>query len=149
MAKSTRSKVKRAYRSKKRTEGVYHALEAARLQRLSAKLCGLAAVPLDAADAEDPAADGEAPPSPGAGAGAAEDMVMPGWSWFASFGLLDPADVSPALLAARFGAGFDPAAAADEAYGIAAFSAPVHETADPPARALRHRRFAASSNSRH
>ncbi|ETW84341.1 hypothetical protein HETIRDRAFT_123946 [Heterobasidion irregulare TC 32-1] len=43
MAKSTRSKVKRAYRSKKRTEGVYHALEAARLQRLSAKLCGLAA----------------------------------------------------------------------------------------------------------
>lgn len=147
MAKSTRSKVKRAYRSKKRTEGVYHALEAARLQRLSAKLCGLAAVPLDAADAEAPAADGEAPPplSPGA----AEDMVMPGWSWFASFGLLDPADVSPALLAARFGAGFDPAAAADEAYGIAAFSAPVHETADPRARALRHRRFAASSNSRH
>jgi len=38
MAKSTRSKVKRAFRSKKRTEGVYAATEAARLQRLNAKL---------------------------------------------------------------------------------------------------------------
>jgi len=38
MAKSTRSKVKRTFRAKKRTEGVYAAVEAARLQRLNAKL---------------------------------------------------------------------------------------------------------------
>ncbi|KAH9963181.1 hypothetical protein BC827DRAFT_1193896 [Russula dissimulans] len=38
MAKSTRSKGKRAFRAKKRTEGVYAATEAARLQRLNAKL---------------------------------------------------------------------------------------------------------------
>lgn len=38
MAKSTRSKVKRHYRAKKREEGVYAAVEAARLERLSAKL---------------------------------------------------------------------------------------------------------------
>jgi len=38
MAKSTRSKVKRAFRAKKRTQGVYAAVEAARLQRLNAKL---------------------------------------------------------------------------------------------------------------
>ncbi|THH33703.1 hypothetical protein EUX98_g395 [Antrodiella citrinella] len=38
MAKSTRSKVKRSFRSKKRTEGVYAATEAARLHRLSSKL---------------------------------------------------------------------------------------------------------------
>jgi hypothetical protein len=38
MAKSTRSKVKRAYRAKKRESGVYAAAEAARLQKLNAKL---------------------------------------------------------------------------------------------------------------
>ncbi|KAI5120910.1 hypothetical protein M0805_002890 [Coniferiporia weirii] len=38
MAKSMRSKVKRSFRAKKREEGVYAAVEAARLQRLSAKL---------------------------------------------------------------------------------------------------------------
>jgi len=38
MAKSMRSKVKRALRSKKRESGVYAATEAARLQRLSARL---------------------------------------------------------------------------------------------------------------
>ncbi|KAI0035585.1 hypothetical protein K488DRAFT_42946 [Vararia minispora EC-137] len=43
MAKSTRSKVKRAFRAKKRTEGVYAATEAARLQRLNAKLVALRA----------------------------------------------------------------------------------------------------------
>ncbi|KAI0002988.1 hypothetical protein BJV74DRAFT_709397, partial [Russula compacta] len=42
MAKSTRSKVKRAFRAKKRTEGVFAATEAARLQRLNAKLRALA-----------------------------------------------------------------------------------------------------------
>ncbi|KAF8633673.1 hypothetical protein AX15_001284 [Amanita polypyramis BW_CC] len=38
MAKSTRSKVKRAYRAKKRESGVYAVTEAARLRRLNAKL---------------------------------------------------------------------------------------------------------------
>ncbi|KAF9449908.1 hypothetical protein P691DRAFT_798758 [Macrolepiota fuliginosa MF-IS2] len=38
MAKSTRSKVKRAFRSQKRESGVYAATEAARLQRLNLKL---------------------------------------------------------------------------------------------------------------
>ncbi|KAF8485025.1 hypothetical protein DFH94DRAFT_258602 [Russula ochroleuca] len=41
MAKSTRSKVKRAFRAKKRTEGVFAAADAARLQRLNSKLCAL------------------------------------------------------------------------------------------------------------
>ncbi|KAI0301804.1 hypothetical protein B0F90DRAFT_1667668 [Multifurca ochricompacta] len=41
MAKSTRSKVKRTFRAKKRTEGVFAAAEAARLQRLNAKLRAL------------------------------------------------------------------------------------------------------------
>ncbi|KAF9008689.1 hypothetical protein BDQ17DRAFT_1323263 [Cyathus striatus] len=38
MAKSTRSKVKRSFRHKKREEGVYAATEAARLNRLNTKL---------------------------------------------------------------------------------------------------------------
>lgn len=38
MAKSTRSKVKRSFRAKKRTEGVYAVAEAARLHRLNMKL---------------------------------------------------------------------------------------------------------------
>ncbi|KAG0705448.1 hypothetical protein DFH29DRAFT_906543 [Suillus ampliporus] len=38
MAKSTRSKVKRSFRAKKRDEGVYAATEAARLHRLNSKL---------------------------------------------------------------------------------------------------------------
>lgn len=38
MAKSMRSKVKRHFRAKKRTDGVYAAVEAARLNRLASKL---------------------------------------------------------------------------------------------------------------
>ncbi|KAJ3478173.1 hypothetical protein NLI96_g9947 [Meripilus lineatus] len=41
MAKSTRSKVKRHFRAKKRTEGVYAAAEAARLNRLHNRIKGL------------------------------------------------------------------------------------------------------------
>ncbi|KIK30527.1 hypothetical protein PISMIDRAFT_638823 [Pisolithus microcarpus 441] len=41
MAKSLRSKVKRAFRAKKRTEGVYAATEAARLNRLNTILAGI------------------------------------------------------------------------------------------------------------
>ena len=45
MAKSTRSKVKRHFRAKKREEGVYAATEAARVERLAAKLAAkLAAI---------------------------------------------------------------------------------------------------------
>lgn len=47
MAKSTRSKVKRAFRAKKRTEGVYAATEAARLQRLNTKLRALTTTGVD------------------------------------------------------------------------------------------------------
>lgn len=42
MGKSTRSKVKRHFRAKKREEGVYAATEAARLHRLNMKLKGIA-----------------------------------------------------------------------------------------------------------
>ncbi|KAH7930305.1 hypothetical protein BV22DRAFT_1055231 [Leucogyrophana mollusca] len=42
MAKSTRSKVKRSFRSKKRETGVYAATVAARLNRLNAKLVSIA-----------------------------------------------------------------------------------------------------------
>ncbi|KAI0285037.1 hypothetical protein BGY98DRAFT_1087334 [Russula aff. rugulosa BPL654] len=41
MAKSTRSKVKRTFRAKKRTQGVFAAADAARLQRLNKKLHAL------------------------------------------------------------------------------------------------------------
>ena len=41
MAKSTRSKVKRHFRAKKREQGVYAATEAARLHRLNMKLKAL------------------------------------------------------------------------------------------------------------
>ncbi|KAF8897290.1 hypothetical protein BD779DRAFT_1490030 [Infundibulicybe gibba] len=42
MAKSTRSKVKRSFRSKKRETGIYAATEAARLNRLNTKLISVA-----------------------------------------------------------------------------------------------------------
>ncbi|KAI9448295.1 hypothetical protein H4582DRAFT_1899777 [Lactarius indigo] len=53
MAKSTRSKVKRAFRAKKRTEGVYAATEAARLQRLNAKLRALTTARMDNDDEQE------------------------------------------------------------------------------------------------
>ena len=58
MAKSTRSKVKRAFRAKKRDQGVYAATEAARLNRLHQKLRMIAStdvegdVPVEDAEAE-------------------------------------------------------------------------------------------------
>ena len=45
MAKSLRSKVKRAFRAKKREEGIYAATHVARLQRLHAKIDAIAAAP--------------------------------------------------------------------------------------------------------
>ncbi|OBZ77105.1 hypothetical protein A0H81_03540 [Grifola frondosa] len=47
MAKSTRSKIKRHFRAKKRTEGIYAATEAARLNRLHQKLKALTTIPVD------------------------------------------------------------------------------------------------------
>lgn len=59
MAKSTRSKVKRSYRAKKRDEGVYAAIEAARLARLSAKLKAVASLPADDEEGDDADAEGD------------------------------------------------------------------------------------------
>lgn len=80
MAKSLRSKVKRDYRSKKREEGVYAVSEAARLHRLNTKLKTIV-------DAKKPEPEvfrrkGE------------EDLSSAGWSWFATFGLVDPHDIT-------------------------------------------------------
>ncbi|KIJ70307.1 hypothetical protein HYDPIDRAFT_105005 [Hydnomerulius pinastri MD-312] len=63
MAKSTRSKVKRSFRAKKRQTGIYAATEAARLNRLNAKLVNITEkdkdgdMPLE--DAEGAAAESE------------------------------------------------------------------------------------------
>lgn len=77
MAKSTRSKVKRAFRSKKREAGIYAATEAARLNRLNSKLVQITKKNDNVPEVED---EGE------------EDMS--GWCWFAAFGLLDPNDIT-------------------------------------------------------
>lgn len=64
MAKSLRSKVKRAFRAKKREDGIYAATHAARLQRLHAKIDAIVAAPKPIRDevledAEDVRGDGE------------------------------------------------------------------------------------------
>lgn len=79
MAKSTRSKVKRAFRSKKRESGVYAATEAARLQRLSMKL--------HQAMRKDQDGDAEVDTTE-------QNAEDPGWYWFARFGMLDPNDIT-------------------------------------------------------
>ena len=73
MAKSLRSKVKRAFRSKKRESGIYAATEAARLDRLNARL--LRITKTDAAHLAEGKGEGEGDS---------------GWCWFACLGLLDP-----------------------------------------------------------
>lgn len=75
MAKSLRSKVKRDFRSKKREQGVYAASAAARLNRLNAKLKSVVSQDLEDEDPE------------------GQDEV-PGWCWFAAFGLLNAEDIS-------------------------------------------------------
>jgi hypothetical protein len=84
MAKSTRSKVKRTFRAKKRTQGVFAAADAARLQRLNAKLHALTAT---AAVAEEEEGEKEQ-----------QDMDLPGSCWFATFGLLNHQDINPTLM---------------------------------------------------
>lgn len=88
MAKSTRSKVKRQYRAKKREEGVYAAIEAARLGRLSAKLAAVKnaknLVPIGEEDGENDeqldAMDG--------------GKLDAGSLWFLAFALIEPGDIS-------------------------------------------------------
>jgi hypothetical protein len=82
MAKSTRSKVKRSFRSSKRKSGVYAAAEAARLQRLSAKITAIASKDKQG---DILLRDGEV-------------EKMPGWCWYTVFGLLDPGDITPDIL---------------------------------------------------
>ena len=97
MAKSTRSKVKRAFRAKKRTEGVYAATEAARLQRLNTKLRALTATTVvvdDDEDGDNPKKEGEEEERDGQD----QDARMSGSFWFAAFGLIDHLDVSPAAM---------------------------------------------------
>lgn len=86
MAKSTRSKVKRSYRRSKReaVTSTYHAIEAARLGRLSAKLRAKfddEPTTIDDKSAEVVMEDDEEEDSPA------------GWLEFALFGLLDPDDI--------------------------------------------------------
>lgn len=79
MAKSLRSKVKRAFRSKKRESGIYAATEAARLDRLNARLLQITKTDAThvAKKAEEKTGEGDS-----------------GWCWFACLGLLDPDDVT-------------------------------------------------------
>ncbi|KAG6886070.1 hypothetical protein C0993_004060 [Termitomyces sp. T159_Od127] len=84
MAKSIRSKSKRTHRNKKREDSVYAATEAARLHRLSSKLAAIVSK-----DSE-----GNAPAQ---GEEEGEDLT-PGWCWFASFGLLDPSDITAEIM---------------------------------------------------
>lgn len=81
MAKSLRSKVKRSYRSKKRDDSVYSATEAARLNRLNAKLKSI--ISTETGNEENNAME--------------EDS--PGWCWFAAFGLVDAMDITAETMA--------------------------------------------------
>jgi hypothetical protein len=91
MGKSIRSKTKRAFRAKKRTEGVFAAAEAARLQRLNTKLrCLTTATPTTPTGAvgEDVSKKGEQEDDND------DDTDMPGSCFGLSlFGLLDHQDI--------------------------------------------------------
>ncbi|KAF4619814.1 hypothetical protein D9613_005583 [Agrocybe pediades] len=81
MAKSLRSKTKRAFRSKKRESGVYAAVHAARLQRLNQKL-----VSITKQDADGDVVVGDAEE---------EVQDVPGWCWLSTLGLLHHEDITP------------------------------------------------------
>ena len=98
MAKSTRSKVKRAFRAKKRTEGVFAATEAARLQRLNAKLRALATTAIATARGEGEGDSGREGARPEEENEQGVDIDMPGSCWFAALGLLDHQEISPGLM---------------------------------------------------
>jgi hypothetical protein len=97
MAKSTRSKVKRAFRAKKRTDGVFAAAEAARLQRLNAKLRALSTTTNAAGGEEDGSREREKAGQPQEEE-ELQDLDMLGSCWFAAFGLLDHQEISPSIL---------------------------------------------------
>ncbi|CAG8728798.1 5221_t:CDS:1, partial [Acaulospora colombiana] len=84
MAKSTRSKTKRAYRKVKREDSVYAVAHAARLDRLSKKLADIANVtePSTHPEKDDDSSEERL------------DMDEQGWPIFALFGLIDPDDIS-------------------------------------------------------
>ena len=86
MAKSTRSKVKRSFRAKKREQGVYAATEAARLNRLHQKLRAVTE-----RDAEGDVAIEDAEESP-----EQNGVVDEGGSYlYFCLGLVDHLDVTP------------------------------------------------------
>jgi len=87
MAKSTRSKVKRSFRTKKRIQGVFAVADAARLQRLNAKLHALTTTAAVAEEEEGEERKKEQ-----------QDADLPGSCWFAAFGLLNHQDINPTLM---------------------------------------------------
>ena len=107
MAKSTRSKVKRSFRAKKRQDGVYAANEAARLHRLSMKLRALATPgEADGEEDEEMKADGEGAQAQsewvdeeGAAPAGSFPPLSSSSSWLAVLGLLDPCDVTAERMA--------------------------------------------------
>ena len=101
MAKSTRSKVKRSFRAKKRTEGVYAATEAARLHRLNMKLRSVVTTSKD--EDEEMPAEGD-----GAAEGEGEEWMEEGRAGsspfsFAILGLVDPDDITAESMRALYG----------------------------------------------
>ncbi|KAJ6516085.1 hypothetical protein C8R45DRAFT_958744 [Mycena sanguinolenta] len=68
MAKSMRSKVKRSYRANKRETGIYAATEAARLNRLHAKLSAVVSRDIPPQDDEETMEEGEGEELPAEGA---------------------------------------------------------------------------------
>jgi hypothetical protein len=119
MAKSLRSKTKRSFRSKKREAGVYAATEAARLQRLNAKLINNSLAEKEGDGDVHIEADGDGESSPG-------------WCWFAVFGLLDASDITADALhgmrfrALRRGGSWETVGEHTEAQRLADSSDPIH-----------------------
>ncbi|KAI0751396.1 hypothetical protein C8Q80DRAFT_1268639 [Daedaleopsis nitida] len=105
MAKSTRSKVKRSFRAKKREEGVYAVTEAARLQRLNIKLRKLTAAEKEADEEADDEMqmEGEKNEVEGAGwspplLGSSSSPSRPESLWLMALGLVDPDEITPERL---------------------------------------------------
>ncbi|KAI0356601.1 hypothetical protein OH77DRAFT_1423539 [Trametes cingulata] len=98
MAKSTRSKVKRHFRAKKRTEGVYAATEAARLHRLHMKLKALTTTEPEADEQGEEGEEGAQMETDGVAAPAGW-YPTPNPFWLAGLGLVDPHDITPDSMA--------------------------------------------------
>jgi Protein of unknown function (DUF2423) len=87
MAKSLRSKSKRAFRAKKRQEGIYAATDAARLQRLNSKI-RTKFIPEEPHDSAIQPPDGDDAEQP-----TGEEQLGP--YWFEIFGLLGHDQLDP------------------------------------------------------